>query len=89
MSTNESRVNRTCRRQTLSAEQRESDRQRALSAVNRVATRTFKEKKKQQTATKVKMSGSETKVNRNRYNISSTERVTRKNLEVSRCSHAK
>ena len=40
-------------------------------------------------ATKMKMSGSETKVNRNRYNISSTERVTRKFLEVSRCSHAK
>ena len=46
MSTNESRVNRTCRRQTLSAERRESDRQRALSAVNRMATRIFKEKKK-------------------------------------------
>ena len=45
MSTNESRVNRTCRRQTLSAEQRESERQRAFSAVNRMATRAFKEKK--------------------------------------------
>ena len=37
----------------------------------------------------VKMGGSQTKVNRNRYNISSTERVTRKFLEVSLCSHAK
>ena len=45
MSTNESRVNRTYRRQTLSAEQRESERQRAFSAVNRMATRAFKEKK--------------------------------------------
>ena len=42
-----------------------------------------------QAATKVKMSGSEKKVNRNTYNISSIKRVTRKFLEVSRCSRAK
>ena len=40
-------------------------------------------------ATKVKMSGSAKKVNRNAYNISSMKRVTRKFLEVSRCSRAK
>ena len=40
-------------------------------------------------ATKVKMSGSEKKVNRTTYNISSIKRVTRKFLEVSRCSRAK
>ena len=40
-------------------------------------------------ATKVKMSSSETKVNMNRYNISSTKSVSRKFLEVLRCSHAK
>ena len=40
-------------------------------------------------ATKVKMSGSEKKkVNKNTYKISSIKRVTRKFLEVSRCSHA-
>ena len=40
-------------------------------------------------ATKVKMSGSEKKVNRNTYNISSIKRVTRNFLEVSRSSRAK
>ena len=35
------------------------------------------------------MSGSEKKVNRSTYNISSIKRVTRKFLEVSRCSRAK
>ena len=40
-------------------------------------------------ATMVKLSGSEKKVNRNTYNISSIKRVTRKFLEVSRCSRAK
>ena len=40
-------------------------------------------------ATKVKMSGSEKKVNRTTYNISSIKRVTRKFLEVSRCRRAK
>ena len=40
-------------------------------------------------ATKVEMSGSEKKVNRNTYNTSSIKRVTRKFLEVSRCSGAK
>ena len=40
-------------------------------------------------ATKVKMSGSEKKVNKNTYIISSMKRVTRKFLEVSRCSCAK
>ena len=39
-------------------------------------------------ATKVKMSGSEKKVNRNTYNISSIKRLTRKFLEVSRYSRA-
>ena len=37
-------------------------------------------------ATKVKMSGSEKKVNKNTYDSSSIKRVTRKFLEVSRCS---
>ena len=37
---------------------------------------------------KVKMSGSETKVNENTYNISSIKRV-KKFLEVSRCSRKK
>ena len=40
-------------------------------------------------ATKVKMSGSEKKVNRTTYNISSIKRVTRKVLEVSCCRRAK
>ena len=40
-------------------------------------------------ATRVKMSGSEKKVNGTTYNISSIKRVTRKFLEVSRCSRAK
>ena len=35
------------------------------------------------------MSGSEKKVNENRYNISPKKRVTKKFLEVSRCSCAK
>ena len=39
-------------------------------------------------ATKVKMSGSQNKVNQT-YGISSIKRVTRKFLEVSRCSRAK
>ena len=37
---------------------------------------------------KVKMSGSEKKVNENTYNISSIKHVTKKFLEVSRSSHA-
>ena len=40
-------------------------------------------------ATKVKMSGSDTKVNKNKYDISSIKRVTKKFLEVSCCSRAK
>ena len=40
-------------------------------------------------ATRVKMSGSQKKVNRTTYNISSIKSVTRKFLEVSRCSRAK
>ena len=40
-------------------------------------------------ATKVKMSGTKTKVNRKTYNISSMKPETRKFLEGSRCSHAK
>ena len=40
-------------------------------------------------ATKVKMSGSEKKVNKNTYIIFSMKRVTRKFLEVSHCSRAK
>ena len=40
-------------------------------------------------ATKVKMSGSEKKVNRTAYNISTMKLVTRKFLEVSRCRRAK
>ena len=40
-------------------------------------------------ATKVKMSGSEKKVNRTTYNISSIKRVTRKFLEVSGCRLAR
>ena len=35
------------------------------------------------------MSGSEKKVNENTYDISSIKRVTKKFLEVSRCSRAK
>ena len=35
------------------------------------------------------MSGSEKKVNKNTYDISSIKRVTRKFLEASRCSRAK
>ena len=38
---------------------------------------------------KVKMSGSEKKVNENTYDISSIKRVTKKFLEVSGCSRAK
>ena len=38
---------------------------------------------------KVKMSGSEKKVNENAYDISSIKRVTKKFLEVLRCSRAK
>ena len=38
---------------------------------------------------KVKMSSSEKKVNEKTYDISSIKHVTRKFLEVSRCSHAK
>ena len=38
---------------------------------------------------KVKMSGSEKKVNENTYDISSIKRVTKKFLEVSRCSVTK
>ena len=38
---------------------------------------------------KVKMSGSGKKVNENTYNISSIKRITKKFLEVSRCSRAK
>ena len=37
----------------------------------------------------VKMSGSEKKVNKKTYDISSIKRVTKKFLEVSRCSRAK
>ena len=40
-------------------------------------------------ARKVKMSGSEKKVNKNTYGISSKKRVTWKFLEVSICSRAK
>ena len=40
-------------------------------------------------ATKVKMSGSEKKLNKNKYDSSSIKRVTRKFLEVIRCSRAK
>ena len=40
-------------------------------------------------ATKVKVSGSEKKGNKNTYNISSIKRVTRKFLGVLRCSRAK
>ena len=39
-------------------------------------------------ATKVKMRAVKKKINKNRYDISSTKRVTRKVLEVSRCSRA-
>ena len=38
---------------------------------------------------KVKMSGSEKNVNKNKYDISSIKRVTKKFLEVSRCDRAK
>ena len=38
---------------------------------------------------KVKMSGSEKKVNEKTYDISSIKRVTKKFLEVSRCSYVK
>ena len=38
---------------------------------------------------KVKMSSSEKKVNENTYDVSSIKRVTKKFLEVSRCSRAK
>ena len=38
---------------------------------------------------KVKMSGSEKKVNENTYDISAIKRVTKKFLEVSRCSRRK
>ena len=40
-------------------------------------------------ATKVKVSGSEKKGNKNTYDISSMKRVTRKFLGVLRCSRAK
>ena len=40
-------------------------------------------------ATKVKVSGSEKKGNKNTYDISSIKRVTRKFLGVLRCSRAK
>ena len=40
-------------------------------------------------ATKVKMNSSEKKVKRTTYKLSSIKRVTRKFLEVSRCSRAK
>ena len=40
-------------------------------------------------AIKGKMSGSEKKVNEKTYGISSIKRVTKKFLEVSRCSRAK
>ena len=40
-------------------------------------------------ATKVKMSGSEKKVNKNTYDISSSKRITRNSLEVSRCGRTK
>ena len=40
-------------------------------------------------ATRVKMSDSGKKVDKNTYNISSIKRVARKFLEVSRCSRAK
>ena len=40
-------------------------------------------------ATMVKLSGGEKKVNRNKYNISSIKRVTKKFQEASRWSHAK
>ena len=40
-------------------------------------------------ATTVKMSGSDKKINKNTYDVSSIKRVTRKFLEVSRCSRAK
>ena len=38
---------------------------------------------------KVKMCGSERKVNESTYDISSIKRLTKKFLEVSRCSHAR
>ena len=38
---------------------------------------------------KVKMNGSEKKVNKKKYDSSSIKRVTKKFLEVSRCSRAK
>ena len=38
---------------------------------------------------KVRMSGSEKKMNDNTYDIPSIKRVTKKSLEVSRCSRAK
>ena len=38
---------------------------------------------------KVKMSGSEKKVNDNTYDIPSIKRITKKFLEVSRCSRVK
>ena len=38
---------------------------------------------------KVKINGSEKKVNENTYDISSIKRVTKRFLEVSRCSRAK
>ena len=40
-------------------------------------------------ATKLKMSGSEKKMNKNTHDISSIKRVTRKFLEVLSCSGAK
>ena len=43
MSTNESKVNITCERESLGDEQRERERQRTFLGINRMATRTFKE----------------------------------------------
>ena len=45
MSTNESRVNMTCRRQSVSYEHLERGRQKAVSGVNRMATRTQEREK--------------------------------------------
>ena len=48
MSTNESKVNITSGRESLGDEQRERERQRTFLAINRMATRTLKSKKQQQ-----------------------------------------
>ena len=48
------------------------------------------EKMRNASGTKMKMSGSEKKkVNKNTYDVSSIKRITRKFLDVSRCSSAK